>query len=512
MKRNRLFFVTTAMLATIGMCGCTQETEEVVPLSNSVERSVESSIDKARDFFATEAGATALPDVDRQVGRPAVRSAGGPLLTTALLIPDWPRAWVTDLSPEPVVVTDVPVEVTAPILYATLIEELGATASFTVQPPRSRLLIYEPTDGTPMYIRLTTFLPDASWIGDVVPLAADPTGSDYSGVVLYSHPDGTPEWGWRYRNGEVVNTLLFGGADPAQGDPNVHVSMEVGMGEEATTRTEPDWVISLDPVYCEPSGGGGGLSGGYYGGFVGGRPGGIPGGGGSSGGYHNGGMYGGGGRMPLGPQQPPSSSVPLARAILKGNLTEAQWRQVEAMVDKILKDCLGSHLYDGLLAKMNGAAWELRYDPGASSGTFGSSYLTINDLNDPYGLMHELFHGYQAYGESVDSFNGATANMEVEAQIAKVMFMLDGNDSEEFSRNYRELNNDPERDAFLYLQQLINPRGQLWNSGDQQRFDQGFYSAGQFVIRQDPSMYRWDASRASFGQSMKNIVPLAAGC
>jgi hypothetical protein len=201
----------------------------------------------------------------------------------------------------------------------------------------------------------------------------------------------------------------------------------------------------------------------------------------------------------------------LAKNLFRGNLTSSQWQSVEQMLDKILTDCMSSNLYGGLTTKLGGQTWELEYNPSLSGAQFTGSKIILNDLNDSYALMHELFHGYQAYGEMVNSFNAATANLEVEAQVAKAMFMLNGNDAIEHSRNLNMFLNDPKRDAFRLLQDLLTTSGRVGNQANQQHFDRIFRETGQWLNQIDSS-YRWDDSRVTFDQNMGNIINLAAGC
>ena len=207
-----------------------------------------------------------------------------------------------------------------------------------------------------------------------------------------------------------------------------------------------------------------------------------------------------------------STTTSKAQKLLKSTtLTDAEWEILEDWLDDILKNCMGNAMYNGLVNRMGTSRWTFVIDSTAEYDTFSGSTITLRSLDDPYAFMHELFHGYQAYQETASTFNAATANLEVEAQLAKVMYMLDGRNLDEYVENFKELREDDFMNNFLFLNTFLNHKGQLANSNHEDIFMTYFQKIGLAYTESDP-MYKWDYDRISFNQNMKNIFELAKGC
>ena len=297
-----------------GIYSCSQE-REINPV-HIPEDTVNRSIENAKDFLEFRTGMPALPNTYYRADEETVMTRAAevqPLLLDAVE-PDWEYVWVGEN--DEVIVAEVPVRLTRPINYTVQIEERGDTVSLTTQPPYTRILIYELKDGSSMFSFLVTFLPDESYAGNLARLDSDPEGSDYSGITLYSRPDGTPEWGWRYMDGEVTHTLMFSEVDPGQIDPNVRISMGVGTEETATRAMAHFDIESVECIGRKGGGsevifigrGGGGLAGGTSGSS--GNSGGGNGGDGGKGGTGN----TGGSQTP--PRPKPTVTVPNGNCVL----------------------------------------------------------------------------------------------------------------------------------------------------------------------------------------------------
>lgn len=249
---------------------------------------------RARKFLETETEAPSLPDTYFKANGNSqqTRTEMVSLLNDAIE-PDWQNARVWEFEQD--IVTEVPVLLKHKIGYRTLIRERGDTVSLATQAPHTRIRVIERADS--MFSFVITLLPDESYEGNLSLLESNPAGSDYSGITIYSKPDGTPEWGWRYKNGEIVNTLRFDNAYEDQADPNVSISM--GFGGEYITRAfviivfedGSTYIFYMDDIICTPpppppSGSGEGNSGGE--GFPGGNSNNNGGGGSPRGGNGNG--------------------------------------------------------------------------------------------------------------------------------------------------------------------------------------------------------------------------------
>lgn len=258
MRKLLTIGIVSLLVLAIGSYSCSRDRN----LSHE-DSSAEIAL-RAQKFFESEIGFLSLPYKANE-NSPTTRAEMQSILG-GTIEPDWQNARVWTVEQD--VITEVPALLTRSICYQTMIEERDDTVSLTLRPPHTRIRIVERADS--MFSFVITFLPDESYDGEVTLLESNPEGSDYSGITVYSRPDGTPEWGWRYKNGEIVNKIWFDAEYENLADPNVNIS--IGFGSlEPITRTQviieelADGtviiIIVIEPVVCtppKPSGGGGG--------------------------------------------------------------------------------------------------------------------------------------------------------------------------------------------------------------------------------------------------------------
>ena len=82
------------------------------------------------------------------------------------------------------------------------------------------------------------------------------------------------------------------------------------------------------------------------------------------------------------------------------NMTEANWKILGDMLNKIIQDCMGEALYNGLVEVFNGGTIAIQFVEGAT-GSFGSISEDNKDTGIKLGmqmesnqLLHEMFHAY----------------------------------------------------------------------------------------------------------------------
>ena len=195
----------------------------------------------------------------------------------------------------------------------------------------------------------------------------------------------------------------------------VKVSVTVGEGEYAYT-DDKGW-------YCWPVGedeylqditdpdGGGGSGGGFDSG--------IP----IDDGFGNGGgSIGGDGSSSSG-----SGSAPKAQKMFRNdNMTNDEWKAVENMLDSIMTDCMGQNLYNALLGKLNGKTLSIELTDASSfyfDGRISIIKLNASKMESNH-LFHEMWHAYQAYQETRDSYKKAELNLEIEAHYAQYLYLI----------------------------------------------------------------------------------------
>jgi hypothetical protein len=138
-------------------------------------------------------------------------------------------------------------------------------------------------------------------------------------------------------------------------------------------------------------------------------------------GSSGGGITGGGGSSTTG-----GGSVSMAKAMFRNsNMTDENWNVIENMLKKITEDCMGQNLYNALLEKLDGKQLIIQFSDKSSSFDFEfGNGININiDYIESNHLFHEMWHAYQAYQETVDSYKEALLNLEIEAHYAQYLYL-----------------------------------------------------------------------------------------
>ena len=160
----------------------------------------------------------------------------------------------------------------------------------------------------------------------------------------------------------------------------------------------------------ESGGGGGGLGNGGF-------PSDVPIDNGSNPGLLPGGT-GGNGSVP--------SLAPKAQAIFRNsNMIDENWQVIENMIEKIIEDCMGQNLYNGLKQKLNGKTLTIQFqnDKG-SSFNYRTGAIKLSAINmESNHLFHEMFHAYQAYQETPETYSNSVINLEIEAHYAQYLYL-----------------------------------------------------------------------------------------
>ena len=116
-----------------------------------------------------------------------------------------------------------------------------------------------------------------------------------------------------------------------------------------------------------------------------------------------------------------SDATPKAQAIFcNSNMTEQNWGIIERMLDKIIATCMGENLYNALKEKLNGNTLTIQFqnDKGSSF-----NYQTGAINMESNHLMHEMFHAYQAYQETPETYSNSVINLEIEAHYAQYLYL-----------------------------------------------------------------------------------------
>lgn len=160
-----------------------------------------------------------------------------------------------------------------------------------------------------------------------------------------------------------------------------------------------------------------------------------------------------------------SGVAPKAQAIFRNsNMTEHNWNVIENMLEKIIENCMGQNLYNGLVEKLNGSTLSIQFvNTDYSSFHFvnGTSGIKLSSQNvESNHLIHEMFHAFQAYKETESSYVNAQMNLEIEAHYAQYIYLknLPEFPGSDWSSNYAM---DERHKQIAILELYIFPNGQL---------------------------------------------------
>ena len=290
---------------------------------------------------------------------------------------------------------------------------------------------------------------------------------DLSGSVYFYEPEGSLVNGWQYEDGKIVATISQGTEEgsrmqdtidtrgmvlkPVCHTESVYVEHnecngfvyqdpEYGLGFGSECRKVGTWekvqVCIEEPTYEED-----GNIGGQWG----------P--------NENTGGGGGGGYQP----QP---IAPKAKTIFRNSsMIDENWKVIEKMLDKIMQNCMGKGLYNGLVDVLKGKTITIEFNSGAN-GAFGkrsedgSFGITLGKQMESNCLIHEMMHAFQSYRESTSSYNESTLNAEIETHFVQYLYLRS---LKEYSGSKWETrdNTDTRRKSIKDLNNYIDNNGNL---------------------------------------------------
>lgn len=87
---------------------------------------------------------------------------------------------------------------------------------------------------------------------------------------------------------------------------------------------------------------------------------------------------------------------------------------------------MGEELYNGLKSYLNGKTLTIQFKEG-SNGSFGmqgeSVGIALGMQMESNQLLHEMFHAYQAYQNTLAQYNNSVLNNEIEAHYAQYLYI-----------------------------------------------------------------------------------------
>ena len=213
-----------------------------------------------------------------------------------------------------------------------------------------------------------------------------------------------------------------------------------------------------------------------------------------------------------------SSVAPMAQSIFRNsNMIDENWKVIERMIEKITATCMGQNLYNGLKQKLNGNTLTVQFvDDESSSFHFDDntnvSGIKLSAINmESNHLMHEMFHAFQAYQETKESYGDATINLEIEAHYAQYLYLkglpeyLDSDWELDYHKSERLA-------CMLDLELYVNKYGELKDEIFKDLVELRFEVASN-VFKNDSiySKYSYNSNRTGI-ENFTNLQTLTINC
>lgn len=234
---RKLLKINCLLLVLFFLSSCTQDALDSDAKTGG-KVSAEMSVSEAKGFFETKYGEASLPKMSGQ-NTVTTRSLVGDLYTQPLQ-PQWNKATLTRNSEGTVV--EVPVKLPGEIYAFKRMVRDGEVSHERIR-VHGRLLVFRNQDGT-AGSRMATIIPDKSYYmahrNELNKMSHLVEGSDFTGTVIYSLPNGQMEGGKYYVRGSAVYDFVTKSSCAHEGDcGHVHEG-----GGYTMTRSASDQAVS----------------------------------------------------------------------------------------------------------------------------------------------------------------------------------------------------------------------------------------------------------------------------
>ena len=196
-------------------------------------------------------------------------------------------------------------------------------------------------------------------------------------------------------------------------------------------------------------------------------------------------------------------------------MNDENWEKIEDALKKILEDCLGQGLYNGLVSTLGEKTLVIQF---GDKNEFYAGTITL-DVNDAQSnrFFHEMWHAYQAYQEIPSSFASSLLNLEMEAWYAQYLYLTRSSDYKEGTYWYRLYNHHPLGRSIRRIENFVDKNGnflteeyQLYNYLGQV-VQTEFRNARDKDGNQTYRAYPYDYSREG-RYNFRNLKQLSSNC
>ena len=226
--------------------------------------------------------------------------------------------------------------------------------------------------------------------------------------------------------------------------------------------------------------------------------------------------YTGGTPSNPGTTQTPASVAPKATKIFRNsNMSLETWKALETLLDKMLKDCLGQGLYNGLSSALGGGTLAFEFSNNASGFNYGNGSISLDMSWESNRLFHEMWHAYQAYQETASSFSGSTLNQEFESWYAQYLYISKLPEYKPGSTWYAWYNQTDRGKAVRRFDRYVDKKGNLlqsesafWSYLYQLSLPGSDFRRGGY---ESTLQYQYNDSRTA-AYNFRNLTNLSKGC
>ena len=218
---------------------------------------------------------------------------------------------------------------------------------------------------------------------------------------------------------------------------------------------------------------------------------------------------------PTTPPTPPTNpATPKAKKIFRNsNMTQENWELLERAIEKIQQDCMGKALYNELDALLGDKTFAIQFDLNAIDSDFDGSSIILNNF-ESNALLHEMFHAYQAYQEIPATYNGAVANLEVEACIAQYIYLKSLPEYTKGSKWTQGYQQGAKKAIAMFSDHYLSKNGTLKSPDVSGTAWSSFANLGSVMVNEYAKINQiitFDNNR-SMEQNLKNLSNLSGGC
>ena len=214
------------------------------------------------------------------------------------------------------------------------------------------------------------------------------------------------------------------------------------------------------------------------------------------------------------------NTAPNSKKIFKNSeLSDSQWTILEAKIKEIMKQCMGKSLINTLTEKLDNKRITIEFNesiPGRFAFDGNTTTLFFNPDKDVFYLFHEMFHMYQAYGETENSYKAANLNLEFEAYFAVLRYM-EGDVGLFNSVAYEKFIGHPIGASVNKLSDYLDDHGYLKPGESEDKYKNHISSKMVYTFRNysdgvyNEERYKFDVSRVG-DMNFKNFRAVTKDC